>query len=270
MDWNQLEKDINDNTALLLKQKSRLKRPQGLSDRGMVSLNPDANSTVIEDTVNISNIHVMENSHIGITDNSETEYLKMIVNKQQQQINNMEKSIFTLMSDHHKNKENNPYASEQQAVQQSLITRLVTMEENVKDVTDKYASKDALLQLLNGVMDQIRESNRCIDACSSQSRAVAQFSDAFLTALVEMSNSDSNSSGNNLNISSDRSGGGGDGNRSFNSSNRKRTALSLELLLGIGTYVLCSPPFCCTVLPLGMRSFTVLYCAVLLYDYAQL
>jgi hypothetical protein len=216
MDWTRLEKDINDNTALLLKQKSKLKNSQGLHDRSMISFNPDSNVSMLDGSVNVS---VVEPARSVAGTDMDTDYLRMIVTKQQQQINNMEKSIFALQSDH-RNKENNPYASEQHAVQQTLMTRLVTVEETAREINDKYASKDALLQLLNAVMDQLRECNRCIDACSSQSASVSQFSDAFLHALVEVSNGHGAASTV-----------GGDINRS---SNRKRTALSLNLLLGLG------------------------------------
>lgn len=246
MNWAQLEQDINNNTTLLMKQKSRIRRPQGLSDRSMISYHAsDSNANMLDvsiaesvgDRVQSASSLVAtpptstigNNSISGVGSDVETDYLKLIVNKQQQQINNLEKSLFALMADQ-KNKENNPFITEQQAIQQSLLTRLLTVEESNREINEKYASKEALLQLLNSVMEQIRECNRCIDQCSNQSNSVSQFSDAFLQALVEVSNQ------GKINLE-----GANDLNRSFNSTistsnnNRKRTALSLSLLLGLGS-----------------------------------
>ncbi len=242
MDWGQLERDINDSTSMLLKQRSHnfssaRKNPHGGNRDIDENILNRTHFSTRDESVDVSQA-VCHGSGSGSGTGSgggmENEYLKIVVNKQQLQINQMEKTIQSIANSQ-KQAKDREMAMETNAVHQALLMRVSSLEDMTRGINDNYASKDALLQLLNAVMEQIRECNRCIDSCAQQSSSVTQFTDAFLQALVEVSNGGSGSGGGvqaPLGSSGEINMGG---SGSFSASGgRKRSALSLSLLLGLG------------------------------------
>ena len=181
MDWKHVEQEINKSASTLLQNRS--------SSKSIVPKLFDVRHCESENTLN---------QEFG------TEYLIKTVHMQQQQISKLELSMQSLIKSGplNSNIKSDPM--------EPLIRRMILIENSHAEMNEKYASKDALLELLNGTMDQIRECNRCNDVCNQGVKSVSNFADSMLQALLDLSNSDQS-----------------------NEYKRKRSNIKLDLLLNL-------------------------------------